>query len=195
VLFWTKLTRLPTAKEALPASATNALERALPVPDLRYRVAHRVAGLGSLGRQRWIALTEWQGGSIAREVKAVAPSAWAWANDRTTRPKHYYQAIIDRSVRAPDPYLRIGKRWLVRRLAPDCVRIEISDLPKERDETGLLYAMGRETANIHLGSNNAITAIQQDLARRPAGWLYTAAEAMVYSVTKDWKRWRHDVVG
>jgi uncharacterized protein (DUF2252 family) len=73
-LFWMKLERLPTVKEAILASATNALKRVLPEPG-RYRVADRVAGLGSLGRQRWVALAEWQDGRIAREVKALAPSA------------------------------------------------------------------------------------------------------------------------
>jgi hypothetical protein len=191
-LFWKKLERLPTVNKAIPASATTALERVLPAAGLRYRVADRVAGLGSLGRQRWVALAEWHGGAIAREVKALAPSAWVWANDRTTRPQLCYQAIVDQAARAPDPYLRVGKRWLVRRLAPDCARIEISDLPKERDEIGLLHAMGWETANIHLGSRDAITAIRRDLARRQADWLHTAVEAMAHAVIADWKAWRRD---
>ncbi len=80
VRFWNQLERLPTVNKAIPASASTALERSLPESGLRYRVAHRVAGLGSLGRQRWVALAEWHGGSIAREVKALAPSAWVWAN-------------------------------------------------------------------------------------------------------------------
>ena len=149
-----------------------------------------MAGLGSLGRQRWVALAEWQGGWVAREVKALAPSAWAWANDLNARPKRYYQAIVNQAARAPDPYLGVGKRWLVRRLAPDCSRIELSDLPKERDEINLLHAMGWETANIHLGSSDATKAIQRDLAQRQEGWLHTAAEAMAQAVTEDWKAWR-----
>jgi hypothetical protein len=191
-LFWNKLERLPTVKKAIPASASNALECVLPEAGLHYRVAHRVAGLGSLGRQRWVALAEYQGGSIAREVKALAPSAWVWANDRTTRPMRYYRAIVDQAVRAPDPYLRVGKRWLVQRLAPDCTRVELSDLPKERDEIALLHAMGWETANIHLGSDNVIKTIRRDLARREEGWLHTAVEAMAQAVTEDWQVWRRD---
>ena len=108
--------------------------------------------------------------------------------------KRYYQAIIDRAVRAPDPYLRVGKRWLVRRLAPDCARIEISDLPKQRDEIGLRHAMGWEIANIHLGNSDGITAIQRDLTRRQEGWLHMAAEAMTFAVTEDWKAWRRNGV-
>ncbi len=109
-----------------------------------------------------------------------------------TGRSHAYPAIVDQAVRAPDPTLRIGKRWLVRRLAPDCSRIELSDLPKDRDEIGLLHAMGRETANIHLGSTDGIKVILRDLARRQAGWLHTAVEAMAHAVTEDWEMWRRD---
>jgi Uncharacterized protein conserved in bacteria (DUF2252) len=193
-VFWKKLERLPTVNKAIPASASNALERSLPESGLHYRVAHRVAGLGSLGRQRWVAIAEWQGGAIAREAKALAPSAWVWANQHDDGSKSSYQAILDQAVRAPDPYLRVGKRWLVRRLAPDCSRIELSDLPKERDEIGLLHAMGWETANIHLGSTDGVKAIMRDLARRPAGWLGTAVEAMAHAVTEDWNMWRRNPV-
>ena len=127
---------------------------------------------------------------VAREVKALAPSAWIWANDLDARPMRYYRVIVDRAVRALDPYLRVGKRWLVRRLAPDCARIEIADLPKQRDEIGLLHAMGWEIANIHLGSSDAIKAISRDLARREEGWLHMAAEAMARAVNEDWNVWR-----
>jgi hypothetical protein len=129
-----------------------------------------------------------------RNKTALAPSAWIWASDLDARPMRYYRVIVDRAVRAPDPYLRVGKRWLARRLAPDCARIEILDLPKERDEIGLLHAMGCEIANIHLGNSERITAIQRDLTRRQDGWLHTAAEVMTHAVTKDWKAWRRDGV-
>src|SRR5262249_37395682 len=59
--FWTKLTALPTYRGPVPAGATKALERALPEPQLEYRVVHRLAGLGSLGRQRFAALADWPG--------------------------------------------------------------------------------------------------------------------------------------
>jgi hypothetical protein len=115
--FWKKLERLPTVNHAIPSSAISALERGLPEAGLRYRVIHRFAGLGSLGRQRWVALGEWRGGSIAREVKAQAPSAWVWAHDRTTRPERCYQTIVDQAVRAPDPSLSARRQALARAAA------------------------------------------------------------------------------
>ena len=62
------------------------------------------------------------------------------------------RVILERAVRVPDPFVHVFGRWLLRRLAPDCSRIEIDSLPAKRDEERLLYAMGWETANIHLGS-------------------------------------------
>lgn len=41
--------------------------------------------------------------------------------------------------------------WLIRRLSPESNPIEISDLHKERNEEQLLYAMGSEAANVHVG--------------------------------------------
>src|SRR5204863_1793087 len=72
--FWGKFDSLPTEKQC-PASAKKAIEKLLPANDLSYRIMHRIAGLGSLGRQRYVAIAEYRGGKIAREAKALAPSA------------------------------------------------------------------------------------------------------------------------
>jgi hypothetical protein len=77
----------------------------------------------------------------------------------------------------------------VRRLAPDCSRIELFELPKQRSEKVLLHAMGFETANVHLGSKKA-RAIQADLKKRGTSWLPKASEAMLKAVQQDWDDWR-----
>jgi len=51
--------------------------------------------------------------------------------------------LLRRAVRAPDPYFGVRGPWIVRRLAPDCTRIELVTLAKERDELKLLRAMLR----------------------------------------------------
>ena len=187
--FWEKLDKLPTAKGRIPDGAAKGISRLLPEPDLTLRYVHRVAGLGSLGRQRFVALADWHGARVAREAKAMAPSACWWAGGcRGTRGVRY-QEILDTAVRCCDPYVRLKGKWIVRRLAPDCSRIELSALPKERDEIRLLHAMGFETANVHLGSRKA-RAIQMHLGKRGIGWLSHAAEQMVTAVTKDWEQWR-----
>ena len=188
--FWSKLDRLPAWKGRVPKSARRALERLLPDGISGYRVAHRIAGLGSLGRERLIAIANHRGGKIAREVKALAPSACAWASSRNAVERIRYEEILKRAVRAPDPFVRAKGRWVARRLAPDCSRVELSSMPKERDESKLLHAMGFETANIHLGTPRAADAILQDLRSRSGRWLHEAAGKMVKVTTEDWQLWR-----
>jgi hypothetical protein len=184
--YWEKLHALPETKDEPPAAALKGIAKLMPGDGLRWRVAHRIAGLGSLGRERYIAIAEWEGGSVAREAKALAPSARVWAERRKGTDKIHYQDILDRAVRCPDPFVRFYKGWIVRRLAPDCSRIELSALPKERDEARLLRAMGWETANIHLGSAKA-RGLLSDLKKRPHGWLFQAARKMEKAVITDFE--------
>ncbi|MGO9096070.1 MAG: DUF2252 family protein [Bryobacteraceae bacterium] len=186
--FWEKLDATPAIKRPPPDSAMRGLRRLLPEPDLPLRIVHRIAGLGSLGRQRFVAIADWRGGRIAREAKAMAPSAWVW-DSRKTPKRILYQKIIDQSVRCPDPYVKLKGRWIVRRLSPDCGRIELSDLPAQRDEVRLLAAMGFETANVHIGAGQA-REIGRHLAKLPPGWLTGAAGRMAEAVIAEWKSWR-----
>ena len=185
--FWAKLHALPDIKEAPPSGATKAIEKMMPDRSpIEYRVTHRVAGLGSLGRERYVAIAEWRGGSIAREAKALAPSACLWAKEGRGTAAIQYEEILTHSVRCRDPFVHLLKRWIVRRLAPDCSRIELSALPKERDELRMLYAMGWETANIHLGSAKA-RPLLADLKKRPRNWLLDAARKMEKAVRADFE--------
>ncbi len=191
IAFWARLELLPELKpKQQPEAAVRALRRSLPAPDLEHRVMHRVAGMGSLGRQRLVAVMDWRGGKIARETKALAPSACLWAIGDLKSNEPEYTAILERAIRCPDPAMRVRGGWIVRRLAPDSGRIEITALPKERHEAKLLYAMGWETANIHLGSPKAIKAIRRDLETRIKGWLEDASHAMAKAITEDWITWK-----
>jgi hypothetical protein len=188
--YWTKLDGLATWKGPVPKGAVRAIERLLPERGLEYRLVHRVAGLGSLGRQRFVAIANYRGARIAREAKALAPSACVWAARGKSSERIEYQAILDRGVRAVDPFVHLGGCWIVRRLAPDCSRVELSSMPKERDETRLLRAMGFETANIHLGTPGAAKLILANLGKRSSDWLHESATAMVKATTEDWRTWR-----
>jgi len=210
--FWDKLESFPTVKGPVPGAAMAALTRALPERGLKTRIVHRVAGLGSLGRQRFVAIATWRGGRIAREAKALAPSACTLERRAATplgaagemmrrtlrwaagggRPKLYYEEILRRSVRCPDPCVVVSGAWLVRRLAPDCSRIALNALPKKRAEEHLLQSMGWETANVHLGTCDARTLLA-DLRRRSKHWLYEAASRMADAVDEDWHEWRKAV--
>ncbi|MGI8990926.1 MAG: DUF2252 family protein [Bryobacteraceae bacterium] len=190
--FWSKMDALPTLETRVPPNAVRAMRRMLPDDELDIRVVHRVAGLGSLGRERFVAIAEFRGGKVAREAKALAPSACVWAATSKAEPDQRlrYREIMDRAVRTLDPFVKLKGKWIVRRLAPDCSRVELAAMPKERDETRLLHAMGFETANIHLGTKKAAKTISGDLAKRGRGWLHAAAEHMVQATMKDWNDWR-----
>lgn len=185
--FWKKLESLPEYDGSVPKDARRGMERMLPERHLAYRVSHRVAGLGSLGRERFVAVADYSGAKVCREAKALAPSAWYWATGASEDGIHYQDAL-DHAVRALDPFVRLKGTWIVRRLAPDCSRVELASLPKEKDEGRLLRAMGWEAGNVHLGSKRA-RAILKDLSRRPAHWLHRAAARMEKATLADWNEW------
>jgi hypothetical protein len=99
---------------------------------------------------------------------------------------------MQRSIRVPDPCVSFHGRWMVRRLAPDCSRIELASLSGDRDEARPLYSMGWETANMHFVTPHAIAKVKHDLAARRGRWLHKAAKAMLAATTKDWKKWHRD---
>jgi len=64
------------------------------------------------------------------------------------------------------------------------LRIELDALASNRGECRLLEAMGRETANIHLGTEEKRKAILKDLRGRKKNWLTAAAQAMAEAMKK-----------
>jgi hypothetical protein len=141
-----------------------------------------------MGRGRPVPQEIDYGGRVAREAKALAPSACSFATGGRSDAIHYAD-IIARAVRVPDPFVRVCGRWIVRRLAPHCTRVELAALPSVRDEKRLLHAMGFETANIHLGTSKARTRIARDLGKRKPGWLPAAVHTMAKAVQADWQAW------
>jgi len=192
VHFWAKMTSLPAYKGEVPQEVRKLIEDALPAPKQEYQLKRRIAGLGSLGHPRILALTQSRGAWIAREAKAIRPSAWVWA--KGSNELHIYGAkLVESAIRVRDPFVGFSDRWLVRRLAPDCSRIELASLPKQRDEEKLLYSMGREIANMHFGTPRAIEAVKKDMAKRNGKWLHKAAKTMLEATLRDWKVWRKTV--
>ena len=120
-----------------------------------FREQKSPGGLGSLGRRRFMAVeTNKKGVYEAREAKALVPSALYWLRGQDRMPSQT-ATLLQHAIRIPDPYFQVHDRWLIRRLAPDVAKIE---LPTRRNDKrlslapALLRLMGRETANIHLGS-------------------------------------------
>src|SRR5947208_9573864 len=117
--FWHEIDHLP---DATPPDAVKKAVESAGFPegagDIRY--ASRVAGGGSLGRPRYVAIAEWNGGRIFREAKALVPSAWNWAHDDSSMHSHFLDLASGR-FRSPDPFLRVHEgsgvqeRFIVRR--------------------------------------------------------------------------------
>src|SRR5215469_4877837 len=189
VPFWAKMDALKLVKGSVPLSAIDAIEHLMPAHDLSYRLTHRIAGLGSLGHARYVAIAEWNGGRIAREAKALVSSAYFWAVNDGRPSEILYQTIITRAVRCPDPFVQLRGHWIVRRLSPHCSRIELSTLKAEKSETRLLGAMGYETANIHLGTRSSRKPILAHLEKK-GNWLHKATELMLGAIRDDWKDWK-----
>ena len=187
--FWAEMDRLPRVAQP-PAGCREAIQTLLPTGATKPNLRRRRAGLGSLGHPRVVAVADWRGSRIAREAKAAVGPATAWLSRPDDQlPKAFGQKAIDGAVRCPDPFVRMEPRWTVRRLAPDCSRIELVAVPRKKDQGDWLRAMGWEAANIHLGTEGAAKAILADLERRPAQWLRHAAIAMEAATRTDQSAW------
>ncbi len=193
VVFAAKMDKLTETKP--PEQAVELLDKYLPEDSVVKRYAARIAGLGSLGRPRYVALADFSGGLVVREAKAMLTSAWSWSLGNPSAPIRCGE-IVEKAVRCADPCVHfINDKddlsgWVVRRLGPHCSRVELTELPHRDEDLKLMRAMGRETANVHLGTQHAIKAVQGDLAKRPAKWLFRAATAMADATRKDWDDWR-----
>ena len=201
--FCSKYTTL-NDEQVVPEDVEAALTKACPEPVGKFKIKHRVAGLGSLGRQRFTGvITDWQGGIIVREAKSLVPSAWLWANHERDASdakaladkRLYYSEILAKSVRAADPWLKIVDRWVVRRLGPDAFKVEVQDLGLKRGAEEeltkkLFEAMGREVGNIHSPSNPSPQYIQSHMKGLPGRWLVEGSMTMVKLIQDDFHHWR-----
>lgn len=189
--YWDRMSSWPKVKpKALPELARDRMEAMLPARcDKPFYVA-RQAGLGSRGHERFVAISHWKGGWVAREAKALVPSAAAWIAG-SGRDRIYYNQVLQQAVRDHDPYFHVHEHWLVRRLAPDCSKILLTELPSRQDEPTLLYCMGYEVANVHLGTQGARKDVLKDLDKRKGRWLLESAREMRKAVRKDFADWRN----
>ncbi len=165
-----------------------------PGAKLEYRRQKKPGGLGSLGRRRFTAVLSDGEERIAREIKALVPSALYWFRDQPAMLSQT-ASLLQRAIRNPDPCFQIHDCWMLRQLAPDAVKIELGSLPdegREKLEPDLFQAMGWETANIHLGSRSPkelsvrLTSLAAD---EGADWLARATTAMAASTRKDHGNW------
>jgi Uncharacterized protein conserved in bacteria (DUF2252) len=185
--FWSKLTNVSPVTP--PKRVQRLLQRSLPDKAGEIAFSHRIAGVGSLGRPRYVATACCHGGLVAREAKEWLPSAWGWAKGRP-KERAYAVRLLKGSVRQLDPFYAVQEGWVVRRLGPHCGRIELAQFPKQRDERLILKTMGGETANLHLATSDQRTKVLLDLTERKPDWLVNAAQAMSKATERDWETFR-----
>ena len=211
--FWNKLekkrkkflARPEAERPALWPRYREALRAALPAGSGEPEMWYRSAGLGSLGRPRWVARARWCGDWVIREAKAVVPSAWTRVAGRRGRAVRCMEIATGRH-RAPDPWYRVADGIAVRRLSPNNRKIGADKAIDPEDENGaegklgrdvllgqkMLEAMGRELAAIHLGTGDVGGAVQEDLAARDASWLAAAARTAAEDVRSEHRAFRED---
>ncbi len=191
--FWERVhTRTVPLKEKLPDDVRKVFCKSLPDGvEPEYRLLREPKGLGCLGRERYLALATWQGGLVLREAKPVLPSALLWAaNEKAGEGNPWLEKTVDAAVRCADPFYRVRRGWLVRRLSPDCSRIDFDQLEHHSDIASLLRCMGEETANIHLGTARGRRAIRAGWRHLPKDWLESAAHKMLHLSLQDWHDFR-----
>jgi hypothetical protein len=101
--------------------------------------------------------------------------------------------LLQHAIRIPDPYFQVHDRWLIRQLAPDIAKIEIPADPDDKRlalAPALLQLMGRETANIHLGSLSG-AGLEKRLKEldRDKRWFAAATERMTARTRDDYATW------
>jgi hypothetical protein len=102
--FWEKFAACLSASKPAPAAYAEALRRHAP-GCAAYVPKPRTAGTGSLGRPRFIAYTDWQGGPMLREAKAMLQSAWSLAHAPDDHAVHATEIAAGR-MRCADPHYR-----------------------------------------------------------------------------------------
>lgn len=182
--FWVDVMQYPDADP--PAEVRKALRRTFPKDAEIQRFATRRKGSGGLGRPRFLAIAKWRGGLIVREAKAIVPSAWNWAQSKTGRSR-----VLDvayGTFRSPDPSVGVREGFVLRRVAPDVLKLDLKDLAKRGLNLAVLAAMGQDIGSIHAAHRRS-RLIAGDLAGREEGWLHAAADRAQLAVERDHAAW------
>ena len=187
IKFWKEVAGYPKATP--PRKIADALVASLPKDAENIRFCSRIAGTGSLGRPRFVAVAFWRGGQVLREAKALVPSAWTWANGGKSKASHFL-ALANGKYRAPDPFLDAHDKFIFRRIAADSRKIELVDAGGSI-RVNVLQAMGFDLASIHAAGAPGASTLRADLKKRPHGWLNAAAKTAAAAVKRDFEEWRN----
>jgi len=172
--------------ETTPAKVMKLLTSRLPeeTGGIKFREWQR--GGGSLGRPRYLAIGKWQGGLVLREAKALVPSAWDPTSSNGAR---IFMAMARGRYRSPDPFLEVRHGYIVRRIAFDSHKIDLTNDREKKYHGKLLEKMGADLAAIHLSGGPGRKRIRDDLDARKWHWLHDAAQIAADAVKTDYDAW------
>jgi uncharacterized protein (DUF2252 family) len=189
--FWKKIEKVDS--KPAPARYLEALAAGMPEAGLTLKTARRTAGVGSLGRPRWIGIADWRGAPVVREAKALVPSAWQLAHgEGKAKSGHRCGDIAKGRYRAIDPWYRVEDTIVVRRLSPNNRKIEADNEAAVLLSPQMLEAMGGDLAGAHLGTADRREAIATDLKRRKRGWLAAFAINMAAAIDGEHQEWKRE---
>jgi hypothetical protein len=118
---------------------------------------------------------------------ALVPSAWTYVHGAQ---RSGLLKLARGPHRAPDPFLDVEGKWIIRRLAPDSRKIELDKDAARHLKGDFLQAMA--FASIHAAGSAGGDVLKRDLKKRPNDWLYEAAKIAAAAVEKDFEAWRRD---
>jgi hypothetical protein len=184
--FWKKVDKVTS--RAAPERYRAAISAAMPEPGLTILTGRRTAGVGSLGRPRWIGRTDWRGAPILREAKALVSSAWSRVHGRRNARTRVAE-IAGGRFRPLDPWFRVDAGIAVRRLSPNNRKIEAdgADCVVTRE---ILETMAFDLANVHLGTSDSRASIARDLGAFKRGWLTAGARAAAAAIVREHQAWQ-----
>lgn len=182
IAFWRGLGDAPRVDP--PAPVRDRLLADLPDALQPTRFAHRSAGVGSLGRPRFVAFQDYRGGPAAVEAKARMPSCWGAAG-----APGLAQQIVTSEMRSADPMLHHDADYVFRRLAPNSGKIDFAET-RPKLQKDLIRAMAAELAGIHCSIEPLGPRVVNDLRTRPKDWLAAAMKAVIHWTRSEFESYR-----
>jgi hypothetical protein len=117
------------------------------------------------------------------------PSARLWANGRGGTQKPVFLKLANGRYRAPDPFLKIKSKFIIRRIAADPKRSISATMraPSFRSDSCARWdAISPHSCRYDRQRGQD----QADLAKRPRGWLNAAAAVAAAEVREDYREWK-----
>lgn len=135
-----------------------------------------------------MAVGTWQGGQIVREAKKLVPSGWSWAHPDED-PQIRFMDVSRGKYRSPDAVLSATDIFVIRRLAPDSLKLSVQQMAQSGTSGELLHAMGRDIGSIHAAHGNANSVVAH-INNRPKGRLKALSADAEAFVKADYDEWR-----